>query len=202
MAGCQFLITPPSASTHTQKHTRTQFPCVSPVCVLSGNLKHRHKRKAIRPMLCIGKPLFEMCCFHMGIARKGLPGWFRTLFYTYTATWNFRIKTQNIDGFNSLLVYWQAGGLEQWVIQRYGAGSPSHTDHCIPARLPKEKQKYKYTLNTNTQQIQDKHELVLDPVLKVRCQISHCVSLKQLKCCQLTSGFSEFLAMLYCSTSQ
>ena len=33
----------------------------------------------------LGKPLFEMCCFHMGIARKGrgckgLPGWFWALF--------------------------------------------------------------------------------------------------------------------------
>ena len=32
----------------------------------------------------LGKPLFEMCCFHMGIARKGgckgLPGWFGALF--------------------------------------------------------------------------------------------------------------------------
>ena len=29
----------------------------------------------------LGKPLFEMCCFHMGIAHEGgLPGWFWALF--------------------------------------------------------------------------------------------------------------------------
>ena len=31
----------------------------------------------------LGKPLFEMCCFHMGIAQKGckcLPRWFEALF--------------------------------------------------------------------------------------------------------------------------
>ena len=37
-------------------------------------------------MLELRKPLFEMCCFHMGIARKGgggkgLPGWFGALFF-------------------------------------------------------------------------------------------------------------------------
>ena len=70
--------------------------------------------------------------------------------HKHTATWDFQIKTQKADGLNSLLVYWQAAGLKQWVIQRYGAGSPSHTDHCIPARLPQEKHNYKYTSNTIT----------------------------------------------------
>ena len=36
-------------------------------------------------LVCLGKPLFEMCCFHMDIARKGmggckgLSGWFGAL---------------------------------------------------------------------------------------------------------------------------
>ena len=75
--------------------------------------------------------------FSQSHADKLARGNFQT--HKHTVTWDFQIKTQKADGFNSLLVYWQAGGLKQWVIQRYGAGSPSHTDHCIPARLPQEK---------------------------------------------------------------
>ena len=97
-------------------------------------------------------------------------------------------------------MYWQAAGLKQWVIQRYGAGSPSHTDHCIPARLPQEKQKYKYTLNTNTEPIQNMQKSLLAAVLKLPNQ-SLCV-MEATQCLKLTSGFSEFPAMFYCSSSQ
>ena len=59
------------------KYFTCQVPKKGKIFPVLGNLTH------------IGKPLFEMCCFHMGIARKGrgcrgLPGWFGALFSPFS----------------------------------------------------------------------------------------------------------------------